>query len=197
MEHLTFRRKTPSPRQGASQPANVNSHKTMRQNLDRMDNTVTAIPQALGEYMDTFNAFCLSGVKFASLLETVLQDTPILLVALRFREACEQMNDKCNKSAMMLKNEIVPPVTKKLAPSLSQLRNRLESHAKAHSKHESYAKQMDNLSNSQNPNKQKMEQVETKFRTSAKDFAKEDAQLAEALNDVHKMRVEVSENPLS
>ena len=187
MEHLTFKRQGT----GASQPAN--SHKAMRQNLDRMDSTVTAIPQTLGEYMDAFSAFCLSGVKLASLLETVLQDTPILLVALRFREACEQMNDKCGKSSVMLKGEVVPPVTKKLAPSLSQLRSRLDSHAKALSKHESYARQLENLSGAQNPSKQKLEQVENKFRASAKDFAKEDSQLAEALNEVHKMRVEVSE----
>lgn len=193
MEHLTFKRQSPSPRQGPSQPAS-NSHKSMRQNLDRMDITVSAIPQTLGEYMDAFNAFCLSGIKFASLIETVLQDTPILLVALRFREACEQMNDKCNKSAMMLKGEVVPPVTKKLAPSLSQLRNRLESHSKALLKHESHAKQLENLSSAQNPSKQKVEQVESKFRASAKDFSKEDSLLAEALNDMHKMRVEVSQS---
>ena len=158
-----------------------------------MDSTVTAIPQTLTEYMDAFNSFCLTGIKFASLLETVFQDTPILLMALRFREACEQMNDKCSKSTLILKNEVVPPVKRKLAPSLSQLRNRLESHAKALSKHESYARQLENLSSMQNPNKQKMEQVEGKFQTSAKDFAKEDSQLAEALNEVQKMRVEVSD----
>lgn len=192
MEHLTFKRSSPSPRQSSSHQAN-NSHKAMRQNLDRMDSTVTAIPQTLGEYMDAFNAFCLTGIKFASLLETVFQDTPILLVALRFREACEQMNDKCSKSTLILKNEVVPPVKRKFAPSLSQLRNRLESHAKALSKHESYARQLENLSSAQNPNKQKMEQIEGKFQTSSKDFAKEDSQLAEALNEVHKMRVEVGD----
>lgn len=196
MEHLasTFKRLSPSPRQSTSTQQHqqaTNSHKTMRQNLDRIDSTVTAIPRTLGEYMDAFNAFCLSGVKFASLLETVLQDTPILLVALRFREACEQMNDKCNKSAMMLKGEIVPPVTKKLVPSLSQLRCRLESHAKALSKYENYAKQLENLSSAQNPSKQKLDQVESKFQASARDFKKEDSQLAEALNEAHKMRVEV------
>lgn len=191
MEHLTFKRSNTGLRQGASSGSN-NSHKTMRQNLDRMESTVTAIPQTLGEYMDTFNTFCISGIKFASLLETVFQDTPILLVALRFREACEQMSDKCGKSTLMLKGEVVPPVTKKLAPSLSHLRSRIDSHAKALSKHESYARQLENLSSAQNPNKQKLEQVEGKFQASAKDFAKEDLQLAEAMNEVHKMRVEVS-----
>lgn len=190
MAHLTFRRKSPSPRQGTSQPAN-NSHKTMRQNLDRMDSSVIAIPQTLGEYMDTFNAFCQSGIKLASLVETVLQDTPTVLLALRFREVCEQMNDKCKKSAMMLRGEVVPPVTTKLAPALSQLKRRLETHAKALSKQESYAVQLENLSSAQNPSKQKVEQIESKFRVSMQDFAKEDSQLAETLNEVHKMRVEV------
>lgn len=187
MEHLTFKRTSPAPRHGSN-----NSHKAMKQKLERMESTVTAIPQTLSEYMDSFNSFCLSGIKFASLLETLFQDTPILLVALRFREACEQMNDKCGKSALMLKGEIVPPVLKKLAPSLSHLRGKIESHAKALSKHESYSKQLENFSGAQSPNKQKLEQVESKFQASAKDFAKEDSQLVEAMNEVHKIRVEVS-----
>lgn len=193
MEHLAS--KTRTSRRGTS-PASNNSHKTMRQKLDRLENTVTAIPHTLGEYMDSFNSFCLSGIKFASLLETLFQETPIVLVALRFREACEQMNDKCGKSALMLKGEVVPPVTKKLAPALSQLRSRVDSHAKALSKQESYTKQLDSLNTAQSPNKQKLEQMEAKLQASLKDFSKEDSQLAEAMNEVQKMRVEVSD-PLS
>lgn len=190
MEHLGFgRRSFP----GSRNSSGSSTHKSMRQNLDRMESTVTAIPQALGEYMDCFNSFCLSGIKFSSLLETMFQDTPVLLVALRFREACEQLNDKCIKSTMMLKGEIVPPITKKLAPSLSKLRSRVDGHAKALSKHESHVKQMENLNSSQTPNKQKLEQLEAKFEASATDFAKEDANLVEARNEVQKIRVEVSE----
>ncbi len=163
----------------------------MRQNLDRIENTVTAIPQTLGEYMDAFNSLCISGIKFASLLETLFQDTPILMIALRFREACERLNDKCYKSTVILKGEIIPPVTKKMAPSLSRLRDTINSHAKSHSKYESYAKQLDTLGAAQSPNKQKLEQVEAKFQASAKDFAARDSQLAEATNDMNKMRVEV------
>ncbi len=190
MEHLTFKRPSQAPRRSGTSPANT-SHKSVKQNLDRLENTVTAIPPTLAEYMEAFNSFCLSGIKFASLLETLFQDTPVLLVALRFREACEQMKEKCGKSTLVVKGEIIPPVTKKLAPSLSHLRGRIDSHAKALNKYESYARQLENLSCAQAPNKQKMEQVEMKFQTSAKDFAKEDGQLAEALNEVHKMRVEV------
>ena len=192
MDHLGFGRRTFTIGRHTGSSSSSSSHKGMRQNLDRMESTVTAIPHALIEYMDNFNSFCLSGIKFASLLETMFQDTPVLLLALRFREACEQLNDKCVKSSMMLQGEVVPPITKKLAPSLGKLRSRVDSHAKALSKHESYVKQLEQLSSSQNPNKQKMEQVEVKFKASATDFSKEDALLAEARNDVQKIRVEVS-----
>jgi len=193
MDHLGFGRRTFTiGRHAGSGSGSSSSHKSMRQNLDRMESTVTAIPHALIEYMDNFNSFCLSGIKFASLLETMFQDTPVLLLALRFREACEQLNDKCVKSSMMLQGEVVPPITKKLAPSLSKLRSRIDSHAKALLKHESYVKQLEQLSSSQNPNKQKMDQVEAKFKASATEFSKEDALLVEARNDVQKIRVEVS-----
>lgn len=159
--------------------------------LERLESTLSAVPPALSEYLDAFNSFCLSGVKLASLLETLFQETPILLVALRFREACELLGDKCTKSGVVLKQDIVSPV-KRLATSLSKLRSRVDSHAKAASKHESYLKQLESLKLSLNPNRQKVDQVEHKFHASAEDFAKEDSQLAEALNDLHKMRVEVS-----
>ena len=153
---------------------------------------MSAIPQTLNEYLDAFSAFCASGIKLASLLETLFQETPVLLVALRYREACERLSDKCNKSGLIIKQEVLPPV-KKMAPSLSKLRSRLESHAKAVSKHESYSKQLESLQSSHNSNKQqKLDQLENKFHSSAEEFAKEDVQLAEALNDFYKMRVEVS-----
>jgi len=187
MEHLRIKSPTPS----SSKRDPNSSHKNMRNMLERLESTLSAVPPTLSEYLDAFNSFCLSGVKLASLLETLFQETPVLLVALRFREACELLGDKCNKSGVVLKQDIVSPV-KKLATSLSKLRSRVDSHAKAASKHESYLKQLESLKLSLNPNKQKVDQVEHKFHASAEDFAKEDSQLAEALNELQKMRVEVS-----
>ena len=187
MEHLRIK----SPTQSSSKRDPNSSHKNMRNMLERLESTLSAVPLTLSEYLDAFNSFCLSGVKLASLLETLFQETPILLVALRFREACELLGDKCNKSGVVLKQDIVSPV-KKLATSLSKLRSRVDSHAKAASKHESYLKQLESLKLSLNPNKQKVDQVEHKFHASAEDFAKEDSQLAESLNELQKMRVEVS-----
>lgn len=180
-----------SPTQSSIKRDPNSSHKNMRNMLERLESTLSAVPPTLSEYLDAFNSFCLSGVKLASLLETLFQETPILLVALRFREACELLGDKCNKSGVVLKQDIVSPV-KRLATSLSKLRSRVDSHAKAASKHESYLKQLESLKLSLNPNRQKVDHVEHKFHASAEDFAKEDSQLAEALNDLQKMRVEVS-----
>ena len=171
------------------------THKTMRQKLERLENTVSAIPQTLNEYLDSFNAYCVSGIKLASLLQTLFQETPVLLVALRYGEAYEQLHDKSSKSGVVVQQEIVAPI-KRISPALSKLRSRLDSHSKALSKHESYLKQLEQLQLSQNPNKQKLEQVENKFHSSAEEFAKEDALLAEALNELHKLRVEVSHSLL-
>ncbi len=176
-----------SPTMSRRDPNN-STHKAMKQNLDRLESTVSAVPQALGEYVDAFNSYCLCGVKLASLLETLFQETPILLVALRFREACEQLGDKCTKMGVLQKQEVVGPV-KRIAPALSKLRGRVESHGKVITKHESYFKQLEQLKDTHHPKKEKLE---SKFHASAEEFAREDAQLAEALNDLHQLRVEVS-----
>ena len=183
-------RKSPTASGSRKADAGSKSHKSMKQQLERLENTLSALPKALCEYMDNFSSFSETGVKLASLLETLFQETPILLVALRFREACETINDKCSKSGLLMKQEIVPPV-KKVAPTLSKLRNQVETHAKVVSKHESYLKQLESLRASANPNRQKLEQVEHKFHQSAEDFAKEDSHLAEALNELYRTRVEV------
>ena len=186
-------RKSPTQQSGGGgrkADAGSKSHKSMKQKLERLENTLSALPKALCEYMDTFSSFSETGVKLASLLETLFQETPILLIALRFREACETINDKCSKSGLFMKQEIVPPV-KKVAPTLSKLRSQVESHAKVVAKHESYLKQLENMKASANPNRQKLEQVEHKFHQSAEDFAKEDSKLAEALNELYRTRVEV------
>lgn len=134
------------------------THKTLKQKLDRLDSTVTALPQAFCEYIDTFGAFCLAGIKLASLLETVFQETPILLLALRFREACEHLGDKCSKSSLFVKQEVIPPV-KKFGPVLSMIRNRVETHAKVLGKHEMYFKQLESMKMSQNLSKTRVDQV--------------------------------------
>lgn len=139
-------------------PPNTTTHKTLKQKLDRLESTVTALPQAFCEYVDAFGSFCLAGIKLASLLETVFQDTPVLLLALRFREACEHLGDKCSKSSLFIKQDVVPPV-KKSGPVLGMIRNRVETHAKVLAKHESYLKQLESLKMSQNPSRTKVEQV--------------------------------------
>ena len=183
MDHL---RKSPVHSKSSAN----NSYKSMKQKLERLESTVSAVPSTLNEYLEAFSQLCLSGVKLASLLETIFQDTPILLVALRFREACEQINDKCSKSGVILKQEIVGPV-KKLAPALGKLRGRVDSHSKALVKHESCLKHLESFKSSQHASRQKLEQVEHKFHSSAEEFAREDGLLAEAQNDLYKLRVEV------
>ena len=139
-------------------PPNTTTHKTLKHKLDRLESTVTALPQAFCEYVDAFGSFCLAGIKLASLLETVFQDTPVLLLALRFREGCELVGDKCSKSSLFIKQEVVPPV-KKFGPALGVLRNRVETHARVLAKHESYLKQLESLKMAQNPSRMKVEQV--------------------------------------
>ena len=153
-------RKSPTTFRKESPPS-ATTHKTLKQKVDRLDSTVTALPQAFTEYLEAFGGFCLAGIKLASLLETFFQETPILLLALRFREACELLGDKCSKSSLFLRQELVPPV-KKFGPTLGVLRGRVETHAKVLSKHESYMKQLESLKSSHSQSK-KAEQVCTVY----------------------------------
>lgn len=166
------------------------SHKNLKQRLERLENTVSAIPQGMNEFIDGLNQCGLSGIKVACLLETLFQDTPMSMLALRFRDGCEQFSDKCNKSGTFITQEISGPV-KKIAPSLSKLRSRLESHSKAVGKYESYESQLEQLKSQPTPNRQKIENVEAKLNSAMEDYAKEDRELARALDDLNRLRTEV------
>ena len=174
-------------------PDPSSGHKSMRQKLERVEGALLALPQALEEYLEAFSSCCLSGLKLASLFETLFHDTPVLLVALRFREACEQVGDKAAKSGLLLRQEVVGPV-KRAAPVFGVVRGRLESHAKAANKHEGYLRQLESLKSAQGAgaSRHKVAQMEGKFHSSAEDFAREDSLLAEALSELQRMRVEVS-----
>ena len=166
------------------------SHKGMRQKLERVESSLNAVPPAMEEAVEGLEAHCTAGIKLASLMETVLQDSPLLLLALRYKEACETLLDKTSRSGLAMKGELVAPV-KRLGPSVSRLRSRIDSHAKASSRHEACAKQLEGITLSSSTSRSKQEQVEAKFRSSAQDFAQEDRQLILANTEFTQMRTEV------
>lgn len=166
------------------------SHKAMRQRLERLESSLNAVPQAMEECLDGLEAHCTAGVKLASLMETVFQDSPLLLLALRYKEACEQLLDKSSRSGLTMKQEVVVPL-KRLGPALSRLRTHIDSHAKASAKHESHLRQLEGVTLSGSASRSKVESVEGRFRASAQEFAEEDQQLAEALRELQQLRTEV------
>ena len=168
-----------------------NTHKAMRQRLERLESSLNAIPPAMEEAVEGLEAHCTTGIKLASLLETVLQDSPLLLLALRYKEACETLLDKTSRAGLALKGELVAPV-KKLGPTVSRLRSHIDSHAKASSRHESCLRQLEGVMLSSSASRSKQEQVEAKFRSSAQEFALEDQQLSLAHTEFSQMRTEVS-----
>lgn len=166
------------------------SHKAMRQRLERLESSLNAVPPAMEEAVEGLEAHCTAGVKLASLLETVLQDSPLLLLALRYKEACETLLDKTSRAALAMKGELVAPV-KRLGPTVSRLRSHIDSHAKASSRHESCVRQLEGITLSTSASQSKKEQVEAKFHSSAQEFAQEDRQLNLANTEFSQMRTEV------
>ena len=166
------------------------THKTLRQRLERMETSLNAIPPAMEEAVDGLESHCTAGIKLASLLETVLQDSPLLLLVLRYKEACETLLDKTSRTGLAMKGELVAPI-KRLGPTVSRLRSHIDSHSKASARHQSSLKQLEGATLSSSTSRNKIEQVEAKFRSSAQEFAEEDHQLCLATTEFSQMRAEV------
>ena len=166
------------------------THKSLRQRLERVESSLNAVPPAMEEAVDGLESHCTAGIKLASLLETVLQDSPLLLLVLRYKEACETLLDKTSRAGLAMKGELVAPV-KRLGPTVSRLRSHIDSHAKAYSRHQTYLKQLEGATLSSSSTPRKLEQVEAKFQSSAQEFAEEDHQLCLAKTEFSQMRMEV------
>ena len=172
---------------GARAPA---THKAMRQRLERVESSLNAIPPAMEEAVLGLETHCTAGVKLASLLEQVLQDSPLLLLALRYKESCETLLDKTSSAELAMRGELVAPV-KKLGPSVSRLRSRIDSHSKATARHENCRRQLEGATLSVSTSRSKQDQVEARFRSSAQEFAQEDEQLSLANIEFSQMKNEV------
>ena len=166
-------------------------HKWRKQRLEKLDSTISELPQCFEELLKSLNGYCSAGLRLSSLFGTVFEDTPLLLVAMRFKEASEQLEEKCKRLEIMLQPEFVS-ACKKIGPCVSHQRSCLDSHAKSLSKYESAQNALDALNSSPSTPKQKLEQAEVKFKDALSNFAKEDTNLAHATDELDKLRVEVT-----
>ena len=164
-------------------------YKLRKHRLEKLDSTISELPLCFDEWLNSLNGYCSAGRKLASLLETVLEETPLLMTVSQYKEACEQLTEKCKRLEIHLQPEFVA-ACKKVGPCVSQLRNSISTHAKSSSKYESAQSQYENI-NSDSASKAKIDQAETKFKNALQDFVNQDRHLAEATDELDRLRVEV------
>ncbi len=164
-------------------------YKLRKHRLEKLDSTISELPVCFDEWLNSLNGYCTAGSKLASLLEAVLEETPLLMTVSQYKEACEQLNDKCKRMEIHLQPEFVS-ACKKVGPCISQLRSTIGTHAKSLSKYESAQSQYENI-NSDSASKAKIDQAETKFKNALQEFANQDKHLAEATSELDRLRVEV------
>ena len=160
-------------------------HKIRKQKLDKLECSIAELPACFEDLLKSLNGYCHSGVKLANLFDTVFEDTPLLMVAMRYREACEQLNEKCKRLEILFQPELAS-ACKKTSPCVGHLRSCLDAHSKALSRYESAQNSLESISNAENASRQK-----TKFQNSLKEFAQEDTNLARFSDELDRLRVEV------
>lgn len=174
-------------RAGGSRKA---EYKLRKHRLEKLDSTISELPQCFEEWLNSLNGFSAMGIKLATLLEMVLEETPLLSVVLRYKEACEHLGTKCQQQEIRLQPEF-KAACKKVGPRVSGLRNSIDSHAKSVSKYESAQNHYEAVSNADSASKQKLDQAELKFKNALQEFANEDTHLAKATAELDRLRVEV------
>ena len=176
---------------GNSSSSKKAEHKCRKQRLEKLDNTISELPQCFEDLLKSLNGYCSAGIRLATLLSTVFDGTPLLLVAMRFKEASEKLELKSKSLEILLQPEFVS-ACKKIGPCVSQQRSCLDSHAKAISRYESAQNALDSANSSPSGSRHKLEQAELKFNDALKEFATEDSNLARASDELDRLRVDVS-----
>lgn len=165
-------------------------YKLHKYRLEKLDHSITDLPKCFDAWLNSLGTYCKSGAKLASVLEVVLDDTPLLGLILKHKEACEVLSEKCLKQELLLKPEFVA-ACKKVGPSVGSLRSDFDLHAKLLSKYESAQTQLENISNSDSKSKAKVEQADLKFKNALQEFSNQDSKLVKSINDLDNVRVEV------
>lgn len=166
-------------------------YKLRKHRLEKLDQAIAELPKCFDTTLGSLDSYCTSGRRLASLLEVVLEGSPLLMVALRYKDACEQLSEKCNRQEVLLQQEFVT-ACKKVGPSVSSLRSCLDAHAKLSLKYESAQNQLETVANTEAKSKAKVDQAELKFQNALKEFSNQDSLLAKTTNDLDNTRLNVS-----
>ena len=190
-DHAVSLHNTSPSRPSTNVSSSEAEYKLQKHRLEKLDHSITELPKSFDEWLNSLSNYCKTGAMLASQLELVLEDTPLLIHILKYRETCELMADKCKKQEELLKPEFAA-VCKKVGPTVGSLRSNFDLHAKLSSKYESAKTQLENISNSDSKSKAKVEQADMKYKNALQEFTEQDTQLSNAIKQFDTIRVEVN-----
>lgn len=165
-------------------------YKLRRHRFEKMDSSLTELPKCFDEWLVSLNNYCKTGCRLASLLETALDDTPLLMVVLRYKEACEHLLEKYAQQEIL--QQEFESACKKVGPSVSSLRNSLDVYAKLLTRYDSTQSHMEDIRRVDSNVTKKGDHSETKFKTAQQELLNQESQLTKAIDDLNSSRVKVS-----
>ena len=165
-------------------------YKLRRHRFEKMDSSLTELPKCFDEWLVSLNNYCKTGCRLASLLETALDDTPLLMVVLRYKEACQHLIEKYAQQEIL--QQEFETACKKVGPSVSSLRNSLDIYAKLLTRYDSVQNHMEDIRRVDSSITKKGDQSETKLKTALQELLNQETQLTKVTDDLNASRVKVS-----
>ena len=141
--------------------------------LDKLDSALTDLPNSFDKWLSCLSSYCTAGLEIASLLEVVLDGSPLQSVAIQYKEACECLTEKCSSQEGVLQQEFATACTQ-IGPLVNYLRTCLSSRSKMAAKYKSTQAQLETVSNSDSRSKAKFDQAELKCENALKDLTEQD-----------------------
>jgi hypothetical protein len=176
---------------GALPEPKSGDHKLNKHRLEKLDRSLSEIPQYFDLLLNSLRTFCSAGSNLGLLLEAVLEDTPLISVAIKYKESCRLIEEKYTHQEDLLKPAFVS-ACKRLGTTISGLRNSYDHHAELLAKSESVKAQLKQLEHSDSASAAKLEQADLKYQSLLRDLTTQEVELN---NSVHSLDTEREKVP--
>ena len=157
------------------------------------NDAISQLPQVFDSLLSSLSTFCQSGQQLASLLEMILEDTPLVTVANTYHNTCEELSLKCTQQESLLRQQIIASC-QKMGPLVSSLRSSVGQYSKSGTKYEASKSQYESLSSDSKSSQAKVEQLQLKFESARNEFNHSLAQLGKTTDELDSAKINVRGN---
>lgn len=137
--------------------------------MAELDTSLTQLPKSFDDWLSSMKAFSTAGKNIASLLESILDQTPLQQITSKYKRACDDMHDTCTNQETILTQDFTTSC-QQIGPMVSALRSSLLVRDKMESKFVLAQDRLTSVSSCDSKSKAKHDQAELRCENTLREL---------------------------